>query len=103
MGAPSSPQSVLSRIYHDDGNFFKSSSDGTKLAAVVNYGNIWTSTDSGATWTEITSTGDAKYWYAITSSGDGTKLAATVDDGNIWTSTDSGATWTEITSTGDAK
>ena len=34
-----------------------SSSDGTKLAAVAWNGNIWTSTDSGATWTEDTSVG----------------------------------------------
>merc|ERR1712159_146860 len=64
-----------------------SSSDGTKLAAVVSdtNGNIWTSTDSGATWTENTSTGSAKDWWSITSSSDGTKLAAVVDNGNIWT------------------
>ena len=27
-----------------------SSADGVKLAAVVSHGNIWRSTDSGATW-----------------------------------------------------
>jgi hypothetical protein len=64
-----------------------SSSDGAKLAAVVNNainGNIWTSTDSGATWTEDTSVGSTKNWYSITSSSDGTKLAAVVNNGNIW-------------------
>ena len=84
-----------------------SSSDGTKLAAVVwdgnhgntvSEGNIWTSTDSGANWTEVNSTGIMKKWFGITSSSDGVKLAAVVWDGNIWTSTDSGATWTEDTS-----
>ena len=65
-----------------------SSSDGTKLAAVVSGGNIWTSTNSGATWTEDTSVGSTKNWHGITSSSDGTKLAATVAGGNIWTSTD---------------
>ena len=69
-----------------------SSSDGTKLAAVVYNGNIWTSTDSGATWTENTSVGSTKGWVSITSSSDGAKLAAVVSNGNIWTSTDSGAT-----------
>jgi hypothetical protein len=37
-------------------------------------GNIWTSTDSGATWTEDTSVGATKQWYGVTSSCDGTKL-----------------------------
>ena len=44
--------------------FITSSSDGTKLAATLT-GNMWTSTDSGATWTEVTSTGSHKAWKAI--------------------------------------
>ena len=59
-----------------------SSSDGTKLAAVVRDGNIWTSTESGANWT---STASMRDWRSIASSSDGTKLAAVVDAGNIWT------------------
>ena len=59
-----------------------SSSDGTKLAVVdsggPDYGYIWTSTDSGATWTRG---GNGQYWYSITSSSDGTKLAAVVSGG----------------------
>ena len=74
-----------------------SSADGTKLAAVADRGNIWTSSDSGANWTEITSVGATKRWTDITSSADGTKLAVVVYTGNIWTSTDSGANWTENT------
>jgi hypothetical protein len=69
-----------------------SSSDGNKLAAGVGVpgggccaGNIWTSTNSGAAWTEVTSTGSAKIWFSITSSSDGTKLAAVAYGGNIWT------------------
>ena len=62
-----------------------SSSDGTKLAAVVYNGNIWTSTDSGETWTEDTSVGSTQQWMGITSSSDGRKLAATESNGNIWT------------------
>ena len=79
-----------------------SSSDGTKLAAVVSGGYIYTSTNSGVTWTEATSAG-SRAWSSITSSSDGTKLAATIggyDDDYIYTSTDSGATWTEQTSAG---
>ena len=64
-----------------------------KLAVVVFGGNIWTSTDSGATWVEDTSVGSPQNWRSITSSADGTKLAVVVFGGNIWTSDDSGNTW----------
>jgi hypothetical protein len=73
-----------------------SSSDGTKLAAVVTGGQIYTSTDSGITWT-VSSSSPTEYWGSITSSSDGTKLAAGVTGGyggQIYTSTDSGITWT---------
>jgi hypothetical protein len=68
-----------------------SSADGTKLAAVVEGGQIYTSIDSGATWTARESN---RSWYRIASSADGTKLAAVDYNGQIYTSTDSGATWT---------
>jgi VCBS repeat-containing protein len=68
-----------------------SSADGTKLAAVVDGGQIYTSTDSGATWTARESN---RVWRSIASSADGTKLAAVVNAGQIYTSTDSGVTWT---------
>ena len=42
-----------------------------KLAAVVNGGHIYTSTDSGETWTERVSSGWF-FWQAIASSSDGT-------------------------------
>lgn len=63
-------------------------------------GSIYTSTDSGVTWTEQTVTG-THGWTFTTSSQDGTKLVA-VDgySGYIYTSADSGATWTERTSAG---
>jgi len=86
-----------------------SSADGRKLAAVEysasggNNGIIWTSTDSGATWTDRTTGTSAanRNWVSITSSADGSKLAAgdsgAGPGGDIWTSTDSGATWTDRT------
>ena len=70
--------------------------DGSKCAAVVHDGNIWRSTDSAQTWTEVTSTDSEKKWTSITCSADGSKCAATVDDGNIWRSTDSAQTWSEV-------
>jgi hypothetical protein len=42
---------------------------------VYDGGNIWTSNNSGANWTEDTSVGATKDWWGITSSADGTKLA----------------------------
>ena len=84
-----------------------SSADGTKLAAVVRGGNIWTSTNSGATWTDETAGTSASdlSWTSITSSADGTHLAATENgpstntngSGDIWISTDGGQIWTNAT------
>jgi hypothetical protein len=67
------------------------SSDGTKIAAVVSYGQIYTSIDSGANWTARES---SRVWSSIAMSSDGTKMAATVTNGQIYTSIDSGANWT---------
>jgi hypothetical protein len=68
-----------------------SSSDGTKMAAVIFGGQIYTSSDSGVTWTARDSN---RNWNGITSSSDGTNLAAVVFGGQIYTSSDSGVTWT---------
>ncbi len=67
-----------------------SSSDGTKLVAAVFGGQIYTSVDSGATWTARES---SRLWNRLASSSDGTELVA-VTSSQIYTSTDSGATWT---------
>ena len=69
-----------------------SSSDGNKLVAVVNGGQIYTSTDSGVTWTARAS---SQNWQGVASSSDGSKLVAAIyGGGQIYTSTDSGVTWT---------
>ncbi|MBI5775499.1 MAG: hypothetical protein HZA89_17400 [Verrucomicrobia bacterium] len=69
-----------------------SSSDGTKLMAVVYGGQVYTSTNSGVTWTARESNRD---WTSVASSSDGTKLVAVVFlGGQIYTSVDSGLTWT---------
>ena len=70
-----------------------SSADGTKLAAVVNGGRIYTSSDSGASW-RAQAASPSTYWKSLASSADGTKLVAAVSGGQIYTSRDSGVTWT---------
>jgi hypothetical protein len=72
-----------------------SSSDGSKLIAVADSnssGKVYTSTNSGATWTRQTAA-PAKNWNSVASSADGVKLAAVVNGGGIYTSGDSGVTW----------
>jgi hypothetical protein len=67
------------------------STDGTKLAAVVNGGGIYTSANSGTNWTQTSA--PAAYWISIASSADGTKLVAVAVGGGIGISSNSGATW----------
>ncbi|VTU39324.1 putative protein related to plant photosystem II stability/assembly factor [Variovorax sp. PBS-H4] len=68
------------------------SADGSKLAASVYDGEIYTSTNNGASWTAHES---SRGWESIASSADGTKLVALdSNSGRIYTSTDSGVSWT---------
>jgi photosystem II stability/assembly factor-like uncharacterized protein len=76
-----------------------SSADGTKLVAAAHDGYIYTSADSGATWTQR---GSSQAWVSVASSADGKNLVAAVCDWNsssgyVYTSGDAGATWTEQT------
>ncbi len=73
-----------------------SSSDGTKLAAVINQengGGIYVSTNSGNTWKQTSAPNEN--WNSIASSSDGTKLAACAPgiSAGIYVSTNSGSTW----------
>lgn len=81
-----------------------SSADGSKLIAGAGVfwsrlaGPVYTSADSGATWTATSL--PVSYWRGVASSSDGSKLVAVPYGGvshtnlPIYTSTDSGATWT---------
>ncbi|MDB6110385.1 MAG: hypothetical protein JWR69_2135 [Pedosphaera sp.] len=68
-----------------------SSADGAKMVAAVSSGFIYTSVDSGATWTQRAT---SQAWHSVASSADGTRLAAAVSSGLVYTSVDSGANWT---------
>jgi len=83
-----------------------SSSDGTRLVAVDSR-TIYTSGDSGATWS-IPPSSPMDNWTSVASSADGTRLIAVgmeqgpalMSDGSwkygyVYTSSDSGATWAQ--------
>jgi hypothetical protein len=74
-----------------------SNSTGTKLAAVASGGGgIWTSSDSGVSWTQNVGGGGGQYWTSIASDSTGQYLAAVASFyGDIWTSSDSGVSWTQ--------
>ena len=72
-------------------NTIASSADGSKLVAAVYGGQIYTSTDSGASWTARES---HRAWISVASSADGNKLVAVANLGQIYTSTDGGVSWT---------
>ena len=59
-----------------------------RLAALNHLGHIWTSTNSGATWTQDTSVGSGNEWSSVTSNSYGTHFAAVNTHGEIWTATD---------------
>jgi hypothetical protein len=68
-------------------------------------GDLWTSSNYGANWTDRTPSGAAhgQVWTSIASSATGTKLVALSSSqcgggGDVWTSTDSGVTWIDRTS-----
>jgi hypothetical protein len=69
------------------------SADGSTVVAAQGHpgmGLIFTSTDSGNTWS---SNSPSLMWSGVASSADGTKLAAVDVTGDIFTSADSGASW----------
>lgn len=75
------------------------SSDGKRLAGVVDKGYIYVSGDFGETWgAPKPTTGGGLAWSGIAGSADGRNLVATVSGGPAYRSTDYGTIWT--TSTG---
>ena len=80
------------------------SSDGSKKAALVRGGSLYTSVSGGANW--LARAGGDTYWgiyqngtlvgatIGIASSSDGTRLITAVQGGKVWISTNSGESWT---------
>lgn len=77
-----------------------SSYSGSVLYAVVNYGYIYQSTDSGTTWNILTSAG-SRAWSAVTTNDSGTVIYAAVSGGLIYKSSDSGTTWGSLSTAGN--
>jgi len=90
------------------------SSNGEKMAICANGNYIYTSNDTGSTWTTQTSFGK-KNWAGISSSSDGNKLSAICNKYNfsmnhqpeaeqesyVCTSVDGGVNWTTQTNSGN--
>jgi hypothetical protein len=70
------------------------SADGTKLAACVNPGGIYTSTNSGVSWTNTSAPWTT--WGCLTASADCTRLVAGVSGGLIYASANFGGNWTPL-------
>jgi hypothetical protein len=100
-----------------DWSAIASSADGTKLVATGGSGNpvssgyIYTSTNSGLTWTPQTVAG-YRQWSGVASSADGTTLAAVVGNGGYvyvngnsgigsWTQTAGSRKWTGVAMSAD--
>jgi DNA-binding beta-propeller fold protein YncE len=73
------------------------SDDGTKAVTGIQHGNIYTSSDSGATWTERPGTGSGYKWWRVAISPDGTKIVVAdfrySNDTEVYISSNFGATW----------
>ncbi len=76
-----------------------SSSDGLKLVAVGD-GSIYSSADSGKTWSLTGAPNED--WFSMASSTNGNMLVAVANGGPIYTSNDAGLVWKAATNAPDA-
>lgn len=67
-----------------------SSADGARLVGAISGGRLYTSADTGATWTARDSD---RNWSAVATSANGARLIAAVAGGELYVSTDAGSTW----------
>ena len=73
--------------------------DFTTMVATVYNGNIYKSTNSGASWTTLPSAG-IRPWLGVTCNAVCSKIAAVANSDNIWLSTDGGDSWSALTGAG---
>ena len=69
---------------------------GVVLAGTSATGQIYKSTDSGATWSLVQRLGSEIYARSLADLGSGVVLAGTYPSGQVYKSTDSGATWSLV-------
>lgn len=67
----------------------------SQFVALQGSGDVYTSTNAGATWTYASTYTSIPNWIAITSSTDGSTLVAAESPGYIYSSADYGASWTQ--------
>jgi hypothetical protein len=72
------------------------SSDGKYQTAVVNSGQIYGSSNYGATWASLD--GNSRYYYSVAMSSDGKYQTAVVFGGQIYGSSNYGVTWSSLDS-----
>ena len=73
-----------------------SSADGSKLIAAVEFGGVYLSTNSGASWSQAVNglAGGSPPWISVASSADGKHLGAVDFSSGVYISHNSGANWT---------
>ena len=71
-----------------------SSASGSNLAAVVDGGGIYTSTNSGVAWTQQPGA-PIQSWTCLASSANGSNLVAGISGSGIWGSTNAGVNWAQ--------
>lgn len=77
------------------------SADGSVIVgARVGFSRAAFSTNTGGTWTSLSSLGTAGDWWHAAASINGNKLVTAQSGGYIYVSQDKGANWTQITSAG---
>jgi photosystem II stability/assembly factor-like uncharacterized protein len=70
------------------------SASGQDAVAVANPGDVYTSTNGGATWQLQTGAPTSVGWTGVASSADGSRLVAVSSPGFIYISSNSGLSWT---------
>lgn len=76
------------------GSDYQYLTNGSTIYTLATTAWIYTSTNSGASWTRASSMPINVSWTSAASSADGSKLAVAATSGAIYTSADSGSTWT---------